>query len=194
MHTTRDSAVPQAGTTPPGSAAAGAARWLLRALMAVSIVTAFIVLAVSTVPVLLGFRTLIVTSGSMTPAIKTGDAVLIHPVDPENILPGDVVTFPATYGRPGTITHRVTRVTRVSGQPYVQTKGDANEVTDPELTPAATVVGRVRFTLPKMGYLLSFACLAWGKALLIGFPLLVLTVQQVRSFKRGRAWGMRTVE
>lgn len=158
-----------------------AAAALLRSITAISVAGALLVLALTVVPLALGFHTLIVTSGSMTPAIRTGDAVLIRHVDADAINPGDIVTFPSGRAGKGTTTHRVVDTRLIGGQRYVQTKGDANEVADPDLTAAGAVVGKVRVTLPKVGYYLYFASLRWGKVLLIGLPLLLITAQEIWS-------------
>src|SRR5437870_5307903 len=83
---------------------------LLKTVLFASLLLIVLLFASSVVPSVLGYRAMIVTSGSMAPAIHAGDAVLVRPEPPSSIAVGDVVTFSiATMeGRGmGTTTHRV---------------------------------------------------------------------------------------
>jgi len=160
--------------------AAAVPRVLVRAMLISSVLTASVALAVVTIPSLLGMKTMVVTSGSMEPAIHVGDAALIKPVPPEAIRVGDVVTYAALEGK-GTTTHRVVGIKEIKGRIYFQTKGDANATPDPNLTYGGAVCGKVSLTFLKGGYFLRFIMMAWGKAIIIGVPLLMLMVQEVYS-------------
>lgn len=81
------------------------------------------------------------------------DAVVIEPVSRGPIRVGDVITFRG-YGAEHLTTHRVTKVVEVQGRTHFQARGDANDTPDPNPAPADVVVGRVIFTLPKIGWLL----------------------------------------
>lgn len=156
-------------------------RAVLKTVMIGSILCALVVLLGTGIPALFGFRTMIVTSGSMEPAVHVGDAVVIHAADAESIQPRDVITF---SGGPtvGTITHRVLNVREIEGETYFQTQGDANPAPDPDLAPHQAVLGRVQLTLPKMGYFLSFAMSLRGRIALVALPLLILIAQEGRDF------------
>ncbi len=91
--------------------------------------------------------TYIVRSGSMNPALRRGDAILVLPE--EEYHPGDVVTFRADGEF---VTHRVMEL--VAGG-YV-TKGDANAQPDPRLVPADHIAGAVGLRLPWAGFFLVF--------------------------------------
>ena len=82
------------------------------------------------------------------------------------------------------ITHRVMGIEEIDGITYFQTKGDANPAPDPDLTPAEAAYGKVTLTLPRWGYVLTFAPTVWGKLLLIGLPLLILVWQEVHQLLR----------
>jgi signal peptidase len=102
---------------------------------------------------LAGGSTLIVTGGSMEPAIPAGAAIVTRAVAPDTIAVGDVVSIRTTPSS-ATFTHRVTRLVEHDGRPWLETKGDANTDADPALVPASSVVGRVELTVPYAGYLL----------------------------------------
>lgn len=98
-------------------------------------------------PILLGWMPVVITSGSMDPAIQVGDVVVARPHSGEGIAPGTVVVFDNGDGR-GFITHRVLDVLPDGG--YV-TQGDASPV--PESTPlrADQIVGVATLRVPFVG-------------------------------------------
>ena len=101
----------------------------------------------------LGHPALVIRGGSMAPAVPLGALVVLNagvPVDPQV---GEVVAFRTPSGT--TITHRVTSLARVGTTSYIGTKGDANAVADPIITPVSSVVGQVAWTLPAAGYLVT---------------------------------------
>src|SRR5687767_8761046 len=59
-----------------------------------------------------GLRPFVVRSGSMAPAIDTGDIVVTRPVTPDQLGSGDVVTFRDPSRSDALVTHRVVKVTQ----------------------------------------------------------------------------------
>lgn len=189
------------------------ARWAFRGVLALFVV---LILASYAVPLfyqLRGDRLLVVTSGSMAPEIQAGDAVVIHQVTSASQLRvGQVVTF---YPVGGTqlITHRITDLVTLvrrdtetdepvldqegnpKQDPWIKTKGDANDTPDPDLTPATQVRGIVLEVHTALGYPLGWAHAPLGRLLLFGPPLLMLLGAEVLSRLpahvrgRGRLWG-----
>ncbi|MBD7957621.1 signal peptidase I [Microbacterium sp. Sa4CUA7] len=121
---------------------------------------------------------LVVASGSMTPAIKTGDLILAVPTPASEVAVGEVATLPSALEET-LVTHRVTAVTATDDGYTFEMKGDANDTVDPEtyavdadasvLQPALVIPGAGRYvtalrqpqaTLPILGGLLLFAALA----------------------------------
>jgi signal peptidase len=99
------------------------------------------------VPVLWGWRPLVVTSGSMSPLIQPGDVVLVDPAR-STPGPGAVITYRAP-GRPDVlITHRVVGTDPAGGY---RTRGDANGTPDPQPVKADALVGQVRLLVPWLG-------------------------------------------
>ena len=86
-------------------------------------------LAVSTV---LGLSLVVVLTGSMSPTVPAGGAVVTRPIAAVDVRPGDVVTVP----RPGfevPVTHRVVSTSAVPGDAAARSlvlRGDANDTDD----------------------------------------------------------------
>ena len=70
---------------------------------------------------------MVVTSGSMEPGIRVGDAVMMRPPSPGEIRNGDVITF-KPFGSLGLVTHRVVATSEIEGNLYFQSQGDANAI------------------------------------------------------------------
>ncbi len=118
----------------------------------------------------------IVQSGSMEPTIPTGSVIVIRPTPPYRV--GDIVTFGEDTGSQIPTTHRIVAVEKTpTGERFV-TKGDANEEADTGYTNANTVIGRVIFSIPGIGYILDFAKKPLGFALLIGIPALMIVIDE----------------
>jgi signal peptidase len=126
------------------------------------------VLALLALP-LLGLRTLVVQSGSMAPAIGTGDIVVSKVIRPSEASVGDVVTFRDPTRESELVTHRVVDKQDQGGAIAFVTKGDANGATEDWTIERSGTMGKVVFRLPKAGYLVAWATLpAVRAALLIG--------------------------
>lgn len=83
------------------------------------------------VPSVGGYLPQIVLTDSMYPVIQSGDLIICHTAEPEEIQVGDVISFFDPAGNGTTIvTHRVVEVTQVDGQIAWRTKGDNNNTED----------------------------------------------------------------
>lgn len=149
----------------------GVTRWVL-------LIAATLIMGGVTIASLLGFRVMIVTSGSMLPSFGPGDAVVVRPGGVGDVRAGDVITFRAP-GAHGMTTHRVISVRVIDGTRWFQTKGDANPTTDPNLVPADAVYGSQKLALPKLGRFLYLALTPEGKLILLGVPLSFLAAQEL---------------
>ena len=108
----------------------------------------------------------VVLTGSMAPAIKSGDVVILVPT--AHITPkiGDVVAYTGRRfdgSSVGTFTHRIIDGNAQAG---FLVKGDANPSPDVQKPTLADISGVVVFTLPYIGHFLT------PKALLIFVPLI----------------------
>ena len=113
----------------------GRIAYLVLILLLVALVLYLLVARISgKVPSLFGYSVVRIVTPSMDPKIPVGSFVLIKKAAPEEIEPGDIITFytddpdPLIAGK--TITHRVLAVSCEDGKYVFQTKGD-NQATNP---------------------------------------------------------------
>src|SRR5215210_2373114 len=77
-------------------------------------------------PLAFDARPLVVLSGSMEPALHTGDISVVRTIAPLDARPGDIVTFRDPENADRLISHRV-RDMRASGDKVIfRTRGDVN--------------------------------------------------------------------
>jgi signal peptidase len=138
----------------------------------------------SVVPTLLGYRVMIVTSGSMSPAIEPRDAIMVRKPSVAALRPGDIVTFVA-LGATTPTTHRIVSLHRIDGELFLRTKGDANTSPDANLAAAGSVIGRVGLRLPGAATVIGMFTAPIGRLALIGLPVLFLLGLEIRDFVRG---------
>jgi signal peptidase I len=120
-----------------------------------------------------GHRLQAVRSGSMQPTYSVGSLLVVQSIDPADVRVGTPLSF--VRADDGTIeTHRVLAVLRDKNGLACRTKGDANQVADPDPVPASAVRGSVKWAVPHAGELMLW--LAWprGFLVLVVAPLLVL--------------------
>ncbi|MFW2381823.1 MAG: signal peptidase I, partial [Acidimicrobiales bacterium] len=113
-----------------------------------------------------GYRPVIITTGSMTPTAPTGSLLIAGPAD--RVGPGDILVM-RRDGR-ATVTHRIIEVEyNADGDPYAVTRGDANA----EIDAAPYAIGdrelTGRWVVPGFGRVL----------LAMGSPLVAVTVVSV---------------
>jgi len=131
-------------------------------------------LVAAVAPQLGGYRSFTVRSGSMTPAIETGDVVVTKPISPRTARVGDVVTFVDPEGTGKLFSHRVQSVRVAGNEVAFVTRGDANTATEDWRVPAAGSIGRVAYRIPKIGYALSWIDSGPARLALIAIPALLL--------------------
>lgn len=112
--------------------------------------------------ILTGCTPYIVLSGSMEPNIKTGSLCVVDTKAAfHEIKTGDVIAFETGSG--SLVTHRA--VAFRDG--IIETKGDANAVTDGLTTSEANFRGRTICSIPYLGYVLSWLRTGRGKVLAV---------------------------
>ena len=120
----------------------------------------------------------VVMSGSMEPAIHTGSLVFVDTKD-KDINVGDIIAF-----NKGdiSVTHRVSGINEDGT--YI-TKGDANESIDSAPIAREQIIGTILFTVPVMGFMVTYLRTPYGIAALVGLIAiyLVLTVYQNKHKK-----------
>jgi signal peptidase len=123
----------------------------------------------------------IVLSGSMEPSFEAGDMIIVESVDPESVSEGDVITF-RREDSDTPVTHRVIDVDQSDGAATFKTKGDANEEADNGRVQAEQVVGRVMFSVPEVGHVISAAATTTGRLLFFVLPLGLLAILEIINF------------
>jgi len=124
----------------------------------------------------------VVLSGSMSPTIDAGSVVFVSSVPTDQISEGDVVTYDRSPGGENTrVTHRVVDVVERDGTRRFETRGDANEDPDPSLVAPNEVIGVVTFSVPYVGYVISFSQTRLGLLTLVIVPALLLVVLELRD-------------
>ncbi len=96
---------------------------------------------------IIGYRPLVIISGSMNPTINVGDVVVI---DINDRRPGesDIIAFTALNN---VIVHRVVYSYERNNKLFYITKGDANKEIDPWVVEGKQVLGKVVLTIPYLG-------------------------------------------
>lgn len=164
-------------------------RWLravASTLVAVLFAGALLLFAgVMLLPRVTGAELRTVTTGSMSPALRPGTLVVVFPVAPSRIRPGDVVMFRQPDQPERIVTHRV--LTVANG--VIVTKGDANGAPDPWRVRSADVIGKVAVAIPRVGPVVEAARSPVGFALLVVVPAVVVLMNEASvwwRFLRGR--------
>lgn len=127
------------------------------------------------VPSVAGILPLIVMTDSMYPEIQSGDIIICHTEEPEDVKTGDIVAFfdPAGNGV-SVVTHRVTELVAQEGGLFFRTKGDANNTEDAALVPAENLVGVYRTRVPGLGDVAMFMQTTAGLVVCVILPLVLM--------------------
>ena len=165
-------------------------RWIFKvfnvAAIALILVSVFVLLSVvltpaGQVPQVLGYSVFRVMTGSMEPAIPEDSLLVVKKTPPEEIAPGDVISFfspdPALEGAVNT--HRVVRIEKEDGKYLFITKGDANAIEDIYPPDDSLLVGRVVFQSYGLGKAVSLLSnpLVFGAIILL--PLLIILLMNL---------------
>lgn len=165
-------------------------RWIFQLFNAAAIVlilvSVFVLLSVvltpaGQVPQVLGYSVFRVMTGSMEPEIRSDSLLVVKKTPPEDIAPGDVISFfsPDPMLEGAVNTHRVVRVEKENGRTQFITKGDANVIEDTYPTDASALVGRVVFQSYGLGKTVSLLSnpLVFGSIILL--PLLIILLMNL---------------
>lgn len=137
-------------------------------------------------PLLFGARPFTVMSGSMEPAIHTGDVVVNDTIRPSQARIGDVLTFRDPADQDRLITHRLRSMRRRGARIAMVTRGDANTGVERWTVPIDGRIGRVVYRVPRVGYFLAWARGPGGRLLLVTIPAALLAALELASLWRGR--------
>ncbi|HLP23643.1 MAG TPA: hypothetical protein VK139_06345 [Microbacteriaceae bacterium] len=166
------------------------ANWVMDTLTRVLTFLGFVGIAVWLSGMLFGTSIILFATGSMSPAIPEGAAVLSIRTPAADLRSGDVVTVPQGEGELP-VSHRIVETYVVEGQPDARElvlKGDANQSEDIERY-VVTSAPRVIFAIPGGAYVLKLLS-DFRIQLCIGIVLVALVVrafggQRIRAALRG---------
>ena len=109
----------------------------------------------------IGIKPFVVETGSMEPAIMTGSLTFVNTrAKYSSVKERDIISFKNNVGN--LVTHRVIKVTPEG----LETQGDSNNISDGISTTGANFVGKVLFTIPKMGSAVAYMQTTKGKIIL----------------------------
>ncbi len=125
------------------------------------LIVAVALLAVALVGVrVAGYTPYAILSGSMTPTYEVGSLVYVKAVPAEQIEVGDAITF-VNDSALTVVTHRVVAIDEDART--FTTQGDANTMADAAPVAWENLVGRVDFSVPRLGVVANFISTTSGK-------------------------------
>lgn len=142
---------------------------------------ALALLMLATIVPLGGYHMRIVESGSMSPTIPLGSAIIVRAAPSYNV--GDVVTY-QRVGDDEATTHRIVGSEVNQGETFFITQGDANNAKDQRPVREQEVFGKVRLSIPYLGYVLDFVRHPLGFLIIVGVPALWIIYEQVMRVLR----------
>ena len=115
----------------------------------------------------------------MEPKIKKGSIVFVFSQKDYKV--GDIITFKIGNGIP--ITHRLIEIEKKGKKTFFKTKGDANLTPDAEAVEKENVLGKVIFSLPFLGYILSYLKSPIFFLSLIWIPAILIIKEKIKEIK-----------
>ena len=127
------------------------------------------------VPSIGGYLPLIVLTDSMYPVIESGDLIICHTIEGDDVKANDIIAFfdPAGNGS-SIVTHRVLEVISQDGDLLFRTQGDANNTEDRLLVPQENLVGIYQSRIPNAGHVAMFMQSTNGLLLCVVLPIVLL--------------------
>ena len=123
---------------------------LSAALLVIVLALAAVIIVI---PKVSGSLPLTVLTSSMEPGLPPGTLIIVRPIDPRDIVIGNVVTYQIRSGEPDVITHRVTEInTSTDGSRSFTLQGDNNSDPDPDPVLPLQIKGDVWYSIPYVGW------------------------------------------
>ncbi len=167
-----------------------AAWWKIRVVLTSGLVLVMAALTIA-LAVQVGLRwvghpAFVVYGGSMGDAVPVGSLAVTSWVDDEDVEVGDIILSRRASGADEElpVAHRVVALGTQEGRRVAETKGDANESSDPQAAVLGDRVLKLSVAVPYLGYLLGFAGTPLGWIILITLPGALLTASVLKGI-----WG-----
>jgi signal peptidase len=174
---------PTAAAVPRVSPRAGAARQLRTLATWAALGGALGVVLLCLAHPVFGLRSFTVMSGSMEPAIHTGDLVVNQPIAAGDARIGDVITFHPPTGR-NRITHRVHSMIARGSSVTFETKGDANTAVERWKIGRDGQIGRVVVRVRRLGWVVAWLRQPVVLLLLVVLPAVGLGISELIALWR----------
>lgn len=94
-----------------------------------------------------------IVSESMQPTLDVNDVVIVQKANISELKENDIITF---FQDNRTISHRIKTIVKEKGDIKFITKGDNNEIADPDKVEPGQVYGKVLFSLKGIGKIVSY--------------------------------------
>jgi signal peptidase len=134
--------------------------------------------------VLGAWRFTVIDTGSMRPTLNPGDVAVLTSESRADLKRGQIVAFHPPGEPRLTVIHRVFSIHRTHDGVIIQTKGDANNATDPwQARLVGNTIWRESLKAPKIGYLAS-----WSEQRAVRVGVLIVIVILVASMLLGWVW------
>ena len=98
------------------------------------------------------YKAYLISTESMEPELKKGDAIIIKKVSEDQLRVNDVVTFKINGE---IITHRIVRIDDVNSEKFYITKGDNNKVEDSDELRFSDIEGKQIIKIPHLGNIVA---------------------------------------
>ncbi len=125
-------------------------------------------------------KILSVQSGSMQPAIRRGDAVLVLQ-GTAHLDVGTIISYRSLLNPKVVITHRIVMIDRARN--VFITKGDVLAEADPPIHPDR-IIGRVNHSIPLVGFVLNFMRRPVGLLVVVYAPACGLIIGETQRLSR----------
>ena len=121
------------------------------------------------IPGILGYKPLIVLSGSMSPTFNYGDLIIVKDVDTDTLKVGDIVSF--KNSKKYITTHRINGISKVSN--CFETKGDYNNIKDLGEVCPKDIQGKYLFRIVGLGSVMLFIQKPIGFIILMSLIIMI---------------------
>ena len=123
----------------------------------------------------------VVTSGSMIPALQVGDLLVLRGIPEDQLQVGNIIVFKDNdphFQTDNPIVHRIISIENVDGELRFYTKGDANASQDPGYRTYDEIIGVMVADIPYIGSVSMFLKTPEGIALIIILFIVILVVPE----------------
>lgn len=137
-----------------------------------------------------------VASQSMYPTLKKGDLIVVK--EEKIYKTNDVISFtnPTGVKKSDTVTHRIAKIEDEKGHTVYRTKGDANNKADGWIVREKDILGKIKFSITSVGYVISFSRTPHGFITLVIVPAFIIVYEEVQNIKKegGRLFSKKQDE